>query len=304
MHFLDPTNDFAFKKIFGDEKKKYILISFLNSILRLPSDQQITEVTLLNPTQAPHLLGAKETILDVRCHDQQGAEYIVEMQVLPQVFFDKRVLYYASKTYAHQLDSGENYHLLKPVIFLGILNFGFTCNDHYLSTHCVQDVETKEHILQDFRFTFVELPKFLKTEAELVNVEDKWLYFLKHAKQLESIPAVIHEAALKAAFEIVNRLNWDKDMLEIYDRRSMQVQDEIQRVNFGYQKGRQEGLEEGRAEGRQEGERTLLLRFLERRFGLLPRHYQERLQQASDEQLLHWSERLLEAKQLTDVFEE
>src|ERR1700733_6695887 len=137
MHFLDPTNDLAFKKIFGNEKKKYILISFLNSILRLPAQQQITEVTLLNPNQAPHLPGAKETILDVRCHDQTGAEYIVEMQVLPQEFFDKRVLYSAPKTYSQQLNSGDKYHLLKPVIFLGILNFIFTDDPYHLSTHCI-----------------------------------------------------------------------------------------------------------------------------------------------------------------------
>jgi predicted transposase/invertase (TIGR01784 family) len=291
MHFLDPTNDYAFKKIFGDEKKKHILISFLNSILRLPADQQITEVTLLNPTQAPHLPGAKETILDVRCQDQRGAEYIVEMQVLPQEFFDKRVLYYASKAYAHQLNSGSDYCKLKPVIFLGILNFEFTHNDHYLSTHCVQDVETKEHVLQDFRFTFAELPKFLKTEAELLTVEDKWLYFLKHAKKLAAIPAVIHEAALKEAFEIVNRLNWDEASLELYDIRGIYTQDEIQRVNFGYRKGQQNG------------QHTLLLCLLQHRFGLLPTHYQERLDKANENQLLLWGERLLDAKTLDDIFE-
>ncbi len=89
MQFLNPINDLAFKKIFGNEQKKYILISFLNSILELSTQEQITEVTLLNSNQAPHLPDAKETILDVRCHDQTGAEYIVEMQVLPEAFFDK-----------------------------------------------------------------------------------------------------------------------------------------------------------------------------------------------------------------------
>ena len=87
MQFLDPTNDLAFTKIFGNEKKKHILISFLNSVLRLPVNEQITDVRLLNPKQAPHLPGAKETILDVRCHDQTGAEYIVEMQVTTAVIF-------------------------------------------------------------------------------------------------------------------------------------------------------------------------------------------------------------------------
>src|SRR5262249_22093251 len=212
-------------------------------------------------------------------HDQCGAEYIVEMQVLPQEFFDKRVLYYASKAYAHQLSRGQDYYNLKPVIFLGILNFEFTQNNHYIATHCVQDIETKEHILQDFRFTFAELPKFLKTEAELQTVEDKWLYFLKNAKELKAIPAVIHEAALKEAFEIVNLLNWDEASLELYDIRGIYVQDEIQRVNFGYRKGQQAG------------QRILLLSQLQHRFGVLSTHYQERLDKANENQLLLWGER-------------
>jgi predicted transposase/invertase (TIGR01784 family) len=240
MQFLDPTNDLAFTRIFGNEKKKHILISFLNNILRLPAQEQITDVSLLNPTQAPHLLGAKETILDVRCHDQTGAEYIVEMQVLPEEFFDKRVLYYAAKAYSQQLNKGEKYHKLKPVIFLGILNFKFTTDSHYLSTHCIHNIETKEHILRDFRFTFAELPKFNKTELELQTVEDKWLFFLKNAKKLTAIPEIIREAAIREAFEIVNALNWDQETLDLYTRRTMQVQIESNRVRYGYKKGKAE----------------------------------------------------------------
>ena len=254
MQFLDPTNDYAFKKIFGNETKKHILISFLNSILRLPEKQQITQVSLLNPNQAPQLLGAKETLLDVRCHDQTGAEYIVEMQVIPQEFFDKRVLYYAAKAHSQQLNSGQKYDLLKPVIFLGILNFEFTKDPHYLSTHCIHNIETKEHILQDFRFTFAELPKFNKTESELQSVEDKWLFFLKYAKKLTAIPEVICEAAIREAFEIINELNWDKETLHIYTMRGIYVQDEIHRVGYGYKKGLVKGEVKGHRKGLKEGQ--------------------------------------------------
>ena len=249
MQFLDPTNDFAFKKIFGNENKKFILISFLNNILGLALNRQIIDVTFLDPKQVHHLPGSKETILDVRCTDQMGEHYIVEMQVLQKAFFDRRILYYASKAYAHQLESGDHYHKLKPVIFLGILNFNFTQNQHYLSTHSIQDNDTFEKILKDFRFTFAELPKFTKTEAELETVEDKWLFFLKHAKELEAVPAVIHEEALKEAFEIIKRLNWDSNTMELYDNRAMKIQDQIQEVNFGYLAGERKGIEQGRKEG-------------------------------------------------------
>jgi len=245
MKFLDPTNDYAFKQIFENEAKKDILINFLNSILQYEGEETITDVTLLNPRQAPHIAGAKETILDVRCHDQSGAEYIVEMQVVNQKAFDKRVLYYASKAYSQQLSSSKQYDQLNPIIFLGILNFSFTENAHYLSTHQIYDIETKEHLLKDFQFTFVELPKFLKQEKDLQTVADKWIYFLKHAQELEAVPAVIHEQALKEAFEIVNRINWNQTELDYYDQRAIAVVDEAMRVQFGIEWGRKEGKEEG-----------------------------------------------------------
>jgi len=253
MHFLDPTNDFAFKKIFGNEKKKTILISFLNSILRLEGEQTIHDVILLNPNQAPQIKGAKESILDVRCHDQSDSTYIVEMQVLNQAAFDKRVLFYVSKAYSNQLDKGSSYHLLSPVIFLGILNFNFTQSPRCISTHTIHDVETKEHVFKDFRFTLAELPKFTKTEQELETIEDKWLYFLKYAKRLKAVPSVIREQAIKDAFDIANELNWSKQELEIYEKRAFYIQDEIQRVNFGYQQGLEKGEKKGVEKGIKQG---------------------------------------------------
>ncbi len=252
MHFLDPTNDYAFRRIFGNEKKPNILISFLNSILHLRGERVIQQVSLANPSQVPHIKDIKETVLDVRCQDESGAEYIVEMQVLNQKYFDKRVLYYASKTYANQLDSGTQYTELVPVTFLGILNFNFTENSHYISTHTIHDVETKEHILTDFRFTFAELSKFKKAAHELVAVEDKWLYFLKHATELNAIPEIIQEQAIKDAFRIANQANWTKRELEVYDKRNMMIEDEIQRIRYGEEQGEKKGRKEGREEGRKQ----------------------------------------------------
>ena len=122
------------------------------------------------------------------------------------------------------------------MIFLGILNFKFTSDPHYLSSHCIYNVNTREPLLQDFRFTFAELPKFNKTESELITVEDKWLYFLKYAKEITAIPAVIHEAAIREAFEIVNMLLWDREALHQYEQRSMSVQIDINRQLYGYKK--------------------------------------------------------------------
>ncbi|MBS0622190.1 MAG: Rpn family recombination-promoting nuclease/putative transposase [Verrucomicrobia bacterium] len=274
MHFLDPTNDYAFRRVFGDEKKKGILISFLNSILGCAGDEQIVDVKLLDPRRTPRILGAKETILDVRCHDQKGHEYIVEMQVLKQEYFDKRVLYYASQAYTEQLSAGVSYGRLKPVIFLGILSFSYTANPHWLSMHQIVEVETKEHKLKDFKFTFVELPKFSKTEKELTSIADKWAYFLKHARDLEAIPEVIYEEAIKEAFHIVNESGWSKEELRSYERRKMDLMDQAaiseaafkeaveKAVEQAVEKAVEQAVEKTRLEARAEERREMASNLL------------------------------------------
>src|SRR5689334_620683 len=112
-HYLNPTNDYAFKRIFGDQNHSEILISFLNSLLDFQGEHQITQVDILNPYQAPKLPELKETVLDVRCKDQAGREFIVEMQLADKDDFDKRSLYYTAKSYAHQLNKQQEYRLLQ-----------------------------------------------------------------------------------------------------------------------------------------------------------------------------------------------
>lgn len=255
MRFLNPTNDVAFKKIFGNENRKDILISFLNSILKLPQGKRINEVEILNPFQAPHIKSLKESILDVRCRDERGITYIVEMQVAKPSDYDKRVLYYTSKAYVNQLGRGEDYPELNQIIYLGILDFKFLDTKKYISDHLILDKEDGEHIIKDFRFCFVELPKFKKELHELEKIEDKWIYFLKHAEELKIIPQELKdEAEIEAAIELLEEHNWSKEDLELYDVLGIYRQDERGRVIEGYNQGKVEGLVEGRAEGKAEGE--------------------------------------------------
>jgi predicted transposase/invertase (TIGR01784 family) len=125
MQFADIKNDIAFRKIFGNENKTEILISFLNVVLKLEGNQKITWIEILNPYQVPIVLGAKSTILDVKAKDKAGNEYIVEMQVTDKLDFAKSVVYYSAKSYSAQLNVSEDYFKLKPTIFIGILNFEF-----------------------------------------------------------------------------------------------------------------------------------------------------------------------------------
>ncbi len=229
MQFADIKNDIAFRKIFGNENKKEILISFLNAVLKLEGKQKITWVEILNPYQVPIVLGAKSTILDVKAKDKAGNEYIVEMQVTDKIGFAKRVVYYSAKSYSAQLNVGENYYQLKPTIFIGILNFVFLENESYLSRHLILDAETKEHKLKDLDFNFIELPKFNKTEQELQNLVEKWIYFIKNAENLTVIPPNIDDEGLKSAYVEADRHTWKKEDLEAYEYVRMRETDEIAR---------------------------------------------------------------------------
>lgn len=139
MQFVDIKNDIAFRKIFGNENKKIILISFLNAVMKLKGKDAIEDVEILNPYQLPIIKNLKASIIDVKARDKKGKTYIIEMQVAEPDGLDKRLLYYASKEYSQQIESGEHYTELKPVIFIGIFDFKFTSGEKYLSHHEAYD---------------------------------------------------------------------------------------------------------------------------------------------------------------------
>ena len=201
MTFVDVKNDVAFRKIFGNEKKKSILISFLNAVLGLEGQHRIEEVTLLNPFQLPRIAGEKSSIIDVKATDEKGFTFIVEMQVAEPAGFDKRVLYYASKDYSGQIKIGEEYPKLRPVYFIGVLDFKYFSGKNYLSSHLIVDEETGECVFKDLKFRFIELPKFKKKSHELVDIIDKWTFFIKNASKLDVIPSNTDDEGLKEAYE-------------------------------------------------------------------------------------------------------
>jgi len=232
MQFADIKNDIAFRKIFGNETKTEILISFLNAVLKLEGNKQIIWVEILNPYQLPRIVGSKSTILDVRAKDKAGNSYIVEMQVTDKKGLDKRITFYSARGYASQLDASENYYKLKPVIFIGILNFEYLQSPHYLSRHLILDAATQEHKLKDLEFSFIELPKFKKTEQELTTLVEKWVFFIKNAENLNVIPKNLDDKGLEIAYQEADRHTWTKEELEEYEYARMRETDEIAREMF------------------------------------------------------------------------
>jgi len=251
MRFLDPKTDFAFKKIFGSEDSKDILLSFLNAVL----DLDIQDLQILDPYLAPKIKGMKDTFLDVKAVNRKGETFVIEMQVLNVEGFEKRVLYNAAKAYSTQIGRAELYSQLRPVIALTITDFiMFAESEQVMSFFKLRENQRGFELSSDLEFVFVELPKFTKTEEELSDLSDKWLYFLKKAGDLQAIPQPLSfVSAIDHAFQIANKANMTQEELEAQEKREMFIGDQKNWIIKAQKKGREEGLEEGIAKGIEKG---------------------------------------------------
>ena len=257
--FLDPKNDIAFRRIFGSERNKDILIHFINDILVFKETAPITEVTFLKTIQDPEIAAKKTSIVDILCKDEKGNQYIVEMQVAREKGFEKRAQYYAAKAYANQADVGGIYENLKEIVFIAISNFVmFKGKKGFKSDHVILDRNSHEHDLRDFSFTFLELPKFKKTIDELHNITDKWMYFFKGTEDTtpEDLAKIIgSDAILERAYHELDRFYWNEEELRTYEQSQKYQWDYDAAIRQAIDDGMEKGVEKGREEGREEGER-------------------------------------------------
>ncbi len=281
MVFLDPKTDIAFKKLFGDSAHKNVAISFLNSILDRKEGEMIVDVVMNDPYNHPETIiinsstktaeidseekqkSSKSSIVDVRCTDQANRRYIVEMQVVRQKDYLERAQYYSALALGRQLKSTEPFGTLAPVIFIGVLDFEFFANPHYITHHLILDQETHSHELKHLSFHFVELKKFNKKLEELTTLSDKWIYFLKNAHILEAIPSHLKNPDMEDAFHLLNKSSWSLQQLEQYDRLLDAIRSEPGKREAAKDEGRAEGLAEGKKEGRAEGILEVAKQFLD-----------------------------------------
>ena len=250
--YLDPKTDIAFKKVFGNEKNKDILIHFLNDLDIFGTQRTIKEVTFLSPIQDPEIASKKISIVDVLCKDEDGIQYIVEMQLADDINFTKRAQYYASKAYFGQLDAGKTntYKQLKEVVFLAITDFVmFEDKKDYISNHIILDKKTHEHDLKDLYFSFIELPKFPKQKGDkLDNIIEKWCYFLKYAPETtkEDMDKIIgSDTVIKQAYDALERFNWTEDELRRYDQDLKREMDNASALETAMIKGELRGEQRG-----------------------------------------------------------
>ena len=265
MHFINPKTDYAFKKIFGSEQSHDILISFLNAIL-YDGHRTIQQIEILNPYLAPRIRGMKDTYLDVRADLDNNTTVIIEMQVLNVEGFEKRILYNAAKAYSIQLGKGEDYTLLDPVIALTITDFEMFPELNQLKSCFI--LKEKDYLVDypiyDIELVFVELPKFQKVIDDLETLADKWLYFLKSAKQLQVVPESMNLVPeIRKAFEIANQANLSQDELEDLEKREMFIHDQRNAIKKALKQGLEQGLEQGKIEGRLESKLEIAQQLLD-----------------------------------------
>ena len=246
--FIDPKTDFAFKKIFGSKKSKDILISFLNAML-YQEKPTIEDLEILDPYQAPRIKGIKDSYLDVK------ATLVGHKTVINVLGFEKRVLYNAAKAFSIQLDVGEDYTLLNSVIALTITDFEmFPNSTKVISRYGLKEKEDLTNHSDDIELVFVELPKFMKSLAELETATDKWLYFLKAANTLTEVPASMGAVpAICHAFEVAKQSKLTRRELEELEKREVFLHDSKNAMLKARQEGEEQGMRRGMEKGMEKG---------------------------------------------------
>jgi predicted transposase/invertase (TIGR01784 family) len=246
MTFINPKTDYAFKKIFGSSDSKDILISFLNAII-YDGNPIIEDLEIINPNLPPRVDGLKDSSLDVKAQLADGTLVIIEMQVLNVESFGQRILYNAAKTYAFQLQRGEGYRMLKPVIALTITDFEMFKNSDQLISKFVYKEENSNlpYPDNDLKLVFVELPKFTKKVDQLETLADKWIYFMKYARTITDVPPVMDSVPeIHKAFGIADRVNLSPEELANIERQEMFIYDQqgaiIKAVKDATQEAKQE----------------------------------------------------------------
>lgn len=253
---MDPKVDYAFKRVFGQESTRPILIDLIDKVLNSDPAHQIREIELLNPFNPKETLDDKLSILDIKARDQAGRQFNIEMQMLASHHFEKRIFYYGAKLYQQQLHEGEDYLALMPTISISFLDDVLfpLVTDHHLRFRLLEE---KHHFpfVDDIEFHILELPKFANHVTELTSGLDIWLYFLRHGAKIDvdAVPLPMQQPMVLRALEELRMMKQTDLERERYESRRKAQLDYNTGLKVARLEGREEGREKGREEGREEG---------------------------------------------------
>ncbi|MBP7512171.1 MAG: PD-(D/E)XK nuclease family transposase [Bacteroidia bacterium] len=249
--YLNPFTDFGFKKIFGEEASKPLLLDFLNALL--PSADKIVDLNFKNSEQLGQTDLDRKAIYDIYCENENGEKFIVELQKAKQNYFKERTVYYSTFPIREQAEKGEWNYNLKAVYCIGILDFTF---DDYETepekNEVVHTIKLKNQHGKTFydklTFIYLEMPNFKQAESQLKTRLDKWLYFIKNLEDFQSIPSIFTDEIFNKAFEKAELAKFGQTDLANYEN-SLKIYRDLKGViDTAFDEGKIEGKLEGKVE--------------------------------------------------------
>lgn len=245
--YICPFTDFGFKKLFGTEPNKDLLIDFLNELLR-NDEGEIVDLTYLSSEQLGRSSADRNAVFDIYCENEKGEKFIVELQKVKQAFFKDRSIFYSSFPIQSQGEKGPWDFQLKSVYTIDILDFIFDKDDdNEVFHHDVQlvDKSTQKVFYDKLTYVYLEMPKFNKTIDELETKFDKWLYVLKNLADLTNRPKKLQEKIFNKLFEQAEIANYDDSEYSSYQESLKHYRDFTNVLNTAHK----DGIEEGKAKG-------------------------------------------------------
>ena len=262
MRYLDPKADLTFKRVFGEHPD--LVISLLNALLPIKEGEEILSVEYLPSEMVPENPLRKNSIVDVRCRDQQGRQYIVEMQMIWSPEFMQRVLFNSAKAYVRQLKGGEQYELLEPVYSLNLVNeiFEPELKEYYHYYQLVHVLHT-DRVIDGLHLVFVELPKFTPQTFTEKKMQALWLRFLTEIETntRQAPQDLLADPQIRKALSIVEESAYTDEQLLGYDKfwdvisveKTLFYSANRRGVKQGLAQGLAQGIEQGLAQGREQG---------------------------------------------------
>jgi predicted transposase/invertase (TIGR01784 family) len=248
--YINPFTDFGFKKIFGEEASKPLLLDFLGSIL---PEIQLIDLSFKDKEKLGKTPEDRKAIYDLYCETQAGEKIIIELQKAKQNYFKDRSIYYATFPIQQQAEKGEWNYKLKAVYCVGILDFVFD-DGQESAPDVIQDIQLKNQnnkiFSKNLKFIFLEMPRFTKTEHELESRQDKWLYFIKHLEDFQAIPAIFKDQIFVQAFEKAELAKYSPKEQHEYEESLKTYRDLKGVIDTAFDDGKLEGKLEGKIEGK------------------------------------------------------
>ena len=255
--YINPYTDFGFKKLFGEEGSKDLLIDFLNAVL--PAPTRVADLTFRPSEQLPDNIVDRKAIYDIACISPTGDIFTVEMQKASQTYFRNRALFYAAFPIQKQAQKGNWDFKLNPVFLVAILDFEYDQEQERRELRRLVTLKDQngEVFVDTLQMVFLQMPMFNKTEAELVTQQDKWLYFLKNLESFGEIPAILNEPIFDHAFEIAEWIKYPSAIQEAYRNSQKAYWDNTNTWNFAMETAEAKGRAEGKTEEKTEIARNM-----------------------------------------------